>query len=72
LEPSKKNIWIYVAKAFQVGWDVAGGLLTGVLAGMLLDRLFHTKALFLVILSLWGIVHGFQVMIHIGAGNDQK
>lgn len=72
LEPFKKNKWIYVVKALQVGWDIAGGLLLGVLLGLFLDRLFQTKALFLVALSLWGIGHGLKVMLEIGDGDDQK
>lgn len=72
LEPSKKNGWVYVAKAFQVAYDIAGGLLLGVLLGLFLDRLFHTKAVFLVALSLWGIWHGLMAMIHLGDEHDQK
>lgn len=70
LEPSKKNPWVLVAKAFHIAYDIAGGLLLGVIMGMVLDRLFHTRGLFLVVLSLWGIWHGFKVMIHLGDNHD--
>lgn len=70
LAPKDKNLWYYVASAFHVAYDIAGGLFIGVLIGLGLDRLFHTKVLFVIILSLWGIYHGFMAMIHLGDKHD--
>lgn len=72
LEPNKVQMWRLIAKTFQIAYDIAGGLLLGVLIGIGLDRLFHTKALFLIFLSLWGIYHGVMAMIHMGERHDSK
>ena len=69
-ELMNKNLWAYVAKAFQFAYYIAGALLLAVCLGIGLDRLFHTRALFLIILSLWGIYHSFMVMIHLGDKHD--
>lgn len=70
LEPSKKNVWVIVAKVFHIAYDIAGGIVLGVLAGSFLDHLCHTRGLFLVPFSIWGIWHGFKAMIHLGDEHD--
>lgn len=72
LEPSKKNPWVLVGQVLQVAYDIAGGLLLGVLVGSFLDRILGTKCLFLLLLSLWGIGHGMMAMIKLGDHDDQK
>lgn len=58
--------WIIIARVFAIAYDIAGGLILGVFAGTMLDRYLHTKAIFTIIFSIWGIIHGFRMMLKIG------
>lgn len=55
-----------IARVFTIAYDIAGGLILGVFVGVMLDRCLHTEALFTILLSLWGIIHGFRMMLKIG------
>lgn len=60
------KVWKIIARVFTIAYDIAGGLILGVFVGVMLDRYLHTKALFTIVLSLWGIIHGFKMMLKIG------
>lgn len=55
-----------LARVFHLAYDIIGGLVLGVFVGVGLDHLFNTKAIFTLILSLWGIIHGFKMILKIG------
>ena len=40
-ELMNKNLWFYVAKAFQVAYDIVGALLLAVCLGIGLDRFYR-------------------------------
>lgn len=60
------KIFRIIAHVFTLAYDIAGGLVLGVFVGLWLDRLLKTNAIFTIILSIWGIVHGFKMILKIG------
>lgn len=60
------KVWRIVARVFTIAYDIAGGLIMGLFAGVLLDRYLHTEIIFTIILALWGVVHGFRMLMKIG------
>ena len=58
--------WRIIVRVFSIAYDIVGALVIGLFLGMLLDRYLHTKAIFTILLSLWGIFHGFKMMMKIG------
>ena len=55
-----------LARVFTIAYDIFGGIVLGVFVGMWLDQIFKTKAIFTIILSIWGIIHGFKMILKIG------
>lgn len=60
------KIYRIIARVFTLAYDIAGGLVLGIFVGLWLDRLLKTKAIFTIILSLWGILHGFKMIMKTG------
>ncbi len=60
------KVFRILAKVFRIAYDIAGGLIFGVFVGFWLDKWLKTNALFIIVLSLWGVVHGFKMMLKIG------
>ena len=55
-----------IAQLFTIAYDIFGTLVVGVLMGLWLDRLFHTKAIFTIVLSILGIIQAFRVILKLG------
>ncbi len=61
-----------IAQVLAIAYDIFGTMLLSVLAGLFLDKLFHLKGLFVIVLSLWGIKRTFSLLIHLGDEDDGK
>jgi F0F1-type ATP synthase assembly protein I len=59
----KAGEWRNIGIAFSASWIVVSSILVSALIGLGLDRLFHTHRLFLIIMSLVGIVAGMYNLI---------
>ena len=55
-----------IAQVFTIAYDIFGTLIVGVLMGLWLDRLFHTTAIFTIVLSILGIIQAFRVILKLG------
>lgn len=55
-----------IAQVFTIAYDIFGTLIVGVLMGLWLDCLFHTKAIFTIVLSILGIIQAFRVILKLG------
>lgn len=55
-----------IAQVFTIAYDIFGILVVGVLLGIWMDRLFHTKAIFTIVFSILGIIQSFRVMMKLG------
>jgi F0F1-type ATP synthase assembly protein I len=59
----KNTEWRKIGIAFGSSWIVVSSIIISSLIGLGLDRLFHTRRLFLVIMFLFGIVAGMYNLI---------
>lgn len=63
-EPGKKSEeWRKVGIAFGASWIVASSLLISVLVGILLDKLFHTRPTFLIVMFVIGLAAGLYNLV---------
>jgi len=59
----KAREWRKVGIAFGASWMVVSSILVSALIGLGLDWLFHTNRVFLVILTLLGVVAGMYNLV---------
>ena len=55
--------WRKVGIAMGAGWLVVSSIAVSVLVGLGLDRLFHTRRLFFIIMFIVGIVAGMYSLV---------
>ena len=55
-----------IAYVFSIAYEIFGTLIIGVFLGILVDRIFHTKAIFTIVFSILGMIQAFRAMMKLG------
>ncbi|HJD55684.1 MAG TPA: AtpZ/AtpI family protein [Rickettsia endosymbiont of Pyrocoelia pectoralis] len=48
--------------AFTIAVDLVSGTMVGVVGGILTDKFFHSKPLFLILFTVLGMIAGFNII----------
>ena len=60
---TKAREWRKIGIAFGASWIVAASILVSVLIGLGLDKLFHTRPVFLIIMFIVGLAAGMYNLV---------